>query len=124
MRAPHRVVVIDDAEHIRHLLRVLVDIDDRFEWTGEAANGTDGIALVRDVAPDAVVLDYEMPDIDGVEVLRTIRASGSSAVVVLYTSSEAARPEAMRSGADATFAKGDPLKQVLDAVAALADERT
>ena len=121
MRPRHRVVVIDDHDQIRDLLRIAIGADDRFEWVGGAANGADGVALISREQPDAVILDFEMPDIDGIEVLRTVRADGCTAVVVLYTAADAG-PVALAHGADAAFPKGAPLPKILDVLARLADE--
>lgn len=85
-----RVVVVDDAEDIRHLLRVTLNHDGRFDVVGEAADGLEAITVVSTTQPDLVILDRQMPRLGGLEALPEIRAVAPHAHVVLYT----ARPDA------------------------------
>lgn len=85
-----RVVVVDDAEDIRQLLRVMLTHDGRFDVVGEAADGIEAITVTMATQPDLVILDRQMPRLGGVEALPEIRAVAPSAHVVLYT----AQPDA------------------------------
>jgi DNA-binding NarL/FixJ family response regulator len=121
VRAPDhhliRFVMIDDAEHIRPLVRVHVDDDGRFAWVGEAAAGPEGIDVVVEVRPDAVLCDVQMPGMDGLEVLDTLRRHDPALVVVMYSSDPSVRQQALDHGADAFFEKGDPIPSILDMIA-------
>jgi DNA-binding NarL/FixJ family response regulator len=75
------VLAEDDAAHAA-MLEALLRADGRFEVVGHARNGREAIELVRKLAPDAVVMDIEMPEVDGVEATREI----SSTVPVLAIS--------------------------------------
>jgi two-component system chemotaxis response regulator CheY len=68
----HRIVVAEDDAGFRRLLARLLDTDGRFTVVGEASNGREAIELARKLQPDAVVMDIEMPDVDGVEATRTL----------------------------------------------------
>ena len=70
----HRVLVVDDAVVVRRMLARIVDSDPHLEAVGTAANGRIGLNKLRRCTPDAVVLDLEMPEMDGFEMLREIRA--------------------------------------------------
>ena len=74
-------VIIDDDADIRALIAELLR-QSGFEVT-EAASGTDGLAAVRDVEPDVVTLDLNLPDLDGIEVCRRIREVTDAYVVML-----------------------------------------
>ena len=68
-----RVALADDDEDIRLLLRLAFEADDRFDVVGEAADGAGAIALAADTDPDVLVLDRQMPVLDGVAALPEIR---------------------------------------------------
>ena len=68
----HRIVVAEDDAAFRAALAALLLDDGRFEVVGEAANGREAIELARELSPDAVVMDIEMPDVDGVEATREL----------------------------------------------------
>jgi DNA-binding NarL/FixJ family response regulator len=85
-----RVVIVDDSEDVRLLLRVMLQNDHRFEIVAEAADGFEAIERVGKTQPDLVVLDRQMPRLGGIEALPQIREGAPNAAVVLYT----ARPDA------------------------------
>ncbi len=64
-----RIVAIDDDEDVRELLALLFALDDRFELVGMAGTGQEGIDLVCRLVPDAVVVDLDLPGMDGMAVV-------------------------------------------------------
>ena len=78
----HRIVVAEDDAAFRAALAGLLLADGRFDVVGEAENGREAIELARALRPDAVVMDIEMPDVDGVEATREL----APAVLVLAIS--------------------------------------
>jgi DNA-binding NarL/FixJ family response regulator len=82
--SPIRVLIVDDTEHVRRMLRNMLELDG-FEVVGEAGNGPDGVSLVADAAADVVVIDYKMPEMDGLETAARIRAVRPTQVMILYT---------------------------------------
>jgi DNA-binding NarL/FixJ family response regulator len=68
----HRILVAEDDAAFRAALAALLRADGRFDVVGEAANGREAIELARELRPDAVVMDIEMPDLDGVEATREL----------------------------------------------------
>lgn len=77
-------MLVDDVDHVRRMLRNLLDLDG-FAVVAEAASGAEALASVADADPDVVVLDYSMPDMDGIETARAIRAARPDQVMIMYT---------------------------------------
>lgn len=72
MSSIHRVVLVDDEEPARRILRRTLDADARFRVIGEAASGPQAVELVQQTRPDLAFLDVQMPGLDGFDVLRAI----------------------------------------------------
>jgi DNA-binding NarL/FixJ family response regulator len=86
--APLRVVVAEDDANLRALIESLLEEDGRFIVVGCAATGDDAIRLVDEHHPDIVLMDIAMPNRDGIEATRLIRASDAGQHVVIYTGSD------------------------------------
>lgn len=82
-----RIVLVDDDEQLAELLRVIFELDDRFELVGWARNGLEGIDLVREARPDAVLMDLNMPVMDGIAATRQILEADPTACVIAFTAS-------------------------------------
>ena len=76
-----RVVVADDQALVRGGFRVLVDSAPDLEVAGEAADGTEAVALARKHRPDVVLMDIRMPHLDGLEATRIICAGEDTSTV-------------------------------------------
>lgn len=87
--AKRRVLVVDDSAMMRRLVRETLATDPDFEVVGEAPDGMRGLAAMRDCQPDLTMLDIEMPELDGIGVMRRWALEGIGAVVIV---SSAARP--------------------------------
>ena len=79
-----RLLIVDDTDHVR---RMLVDILalHGFEIVGEAATGQEAVQQARERDPDVVVMDFKMPETDGVEAARQIREQRPDQQVILYS---------------------------------------
>ena len=77
-------MVVDDTDHVRRMLRNMLELDG-FEVVGEAGSGADAVAAVGDADPDVVVVDYKMPEMDGLETAGRIRELRPDQVMILYT---------------------------------------
>jgi CheY-like chemotaxis protein len=82
MTPPFRIVVAEDDESFLEAIALLLEQDDRFVVAGRASNGREAVALTEEVAPDAVVLDIEMPVLDGVEATRRLRETSPDLPIV------------------------------------------
>ncbi len=87
--ARRRVLVVDDSAMMRRLVRETLATDPDFEVVGEAPDGVRALAAMREYQPDLTMLDIEMPELDGIGVMRRWALEGIGAVVIV---SSAARP--------------------------------
>jgi DNA-binding NarL/FixJ family response regulator len=102
-----KVLIVDDQEPFRMAARMVVDITDGFEVVGEAETGEDSVRMAQELAPDLVLMDVNLPGINGLDATRQILA-GSSPVVVLLLSTyeeEEYAPRAAECGAAAYIPK-------------------
>ncbi len=104
---PQRLLIIDDHPLFRRGVMQLVKQVPEFDVVGEASSGQEGIELAQQLDPDMVLLDLNMKDMSGVEVLKVIKASGSDARVVMLTVSDAEADlvASLRAGADGYLLK-------------------
>lgn len=86
---PTTVVIIDDHPSFRASARAILEAEG-FEVVGEAADGASGIAAARRLAPDVLLLDVQLPDMDGFAVCRELNLNGGPPAVVLVSSRDAA----------------------------------
>jgi DNA-binding NarL/FixJ family response regulator len=86
---PVKVLIVDDHPSFRATARLLLE-SEGFEIVGEAADGASGLREARSLAPDLVLLDVQLPDIDGFEVAAQLTSDGGGPVVVLTSSRDEA----------------------------------
>ncbi|THA80747.1 response regulator transcription factor [Streptomyces sp. A0592] len=101
-RPPLRIVVCDDERMVRTALRVILEDEADLEVVGEAATGAEAVPLVRSLAPDVVLMDVRMPEIDGIRATEQILATMAEpprVVVVTTFENDAYVYEALRAGA-------------------------
>jgi DNA-binding NarL/FixJ family response regulator len=101
-----RVLLVDDQELVRAGLRRILATTDDIDVAGECGDGREVPAAVRDHAPDVVLMDIRMKDVDGVEATRRLRADGGPPVLVLTTFDD----DELLSGALRAGAAGFQLK--------------
>jgi CheY-like chemotaxis protein len=81
---PIKVMVVDDTDHVRRMLRNMLELDG-FLVVAEAGTGMGAVDAIADADPDVVVVDYKMPEVDGLETARRIRELRPEQVMILYT---------------------------------------
>ena len=102
-----RVVLADDADDMRFLLRIALETDGRFDVVGDAADGMETLELLESERPDAVVLDMAMPKMDGLEVLAEMKVRGYDSKVLAFSGfNGAVEDEARDLGAADYLRKG------------------
>ena len=103
-----RVVVVDDHPAVRIGLADFLDAQDGFEIVGQAENGAQAVELSRSAQPDVVVMDIRMPELDGIEATRQIKAASPRTGVLLLTAYEEddLASAGRAAGADGFYLKG------------------
>lgn len=103
-----KVLIVDDSRLVRLTIKTILDRAEGFEVVGEAENGREGVDLARELNPDVVTLDIEMPVMNGIECLRRLRILSPAKVIVLSSLTHPASPKAVEArlvGADAVIGK-------------------
>jgi DNA-binding NarL/FixJ family response regulator len=115
---PCRVFIADDVEALRVLWRQLLGEHPDITVVGDAGDGAAALEGVRATRPDVLVLDLSMPRIDGLEVIRTLRAEMPGTKIVVASGFAASRLEALalELGASAYFEKGGTVEELRAAV--------
>jgi two-component system nitrate/nitrite response regulator NarL len=82
---PKQILIIDDNPQIRELVRCFVNSLHGFNICGEAFDGVDGIEKAVGLRPDLIVLDFQMPRLNGIETARVLRENLPDVPIVLFT---------------------------------------
>ncbi len=105
-----RVLIVDDQQPFREAARMVVELTEGFEIAGEAPDGEAAIGAARELQPDLVLMDVNLPGIDGLEATRRILDQADGRIVVVMVSTyEAAEyaPRALEAGAAAYIPKSE-----------------
>jgi DNA-binding NarL/FixJ family response regulator len=115
------VLVCDDVDEIRMLLKLALSRFDDLSVIGEAADGDEAIAKAQELAPDVVLLDVGMPRKSGLEALPEIRACLPAVKVIMLTGFEAGAlwAQARALGASDYIEKGTPMEEIADRIRAV-----
>jgi NarL family two-component system response regulator LiaR len=115
-----RVLVVDDHAVVREGLRTFLRLQEGIDVVGEAGDGVEAVAEAGRLTPDVVLMDLEMPRLDGVEAMQQIRTARSETRVIVLTSfgdDEKLLP-AVRAGAAGYLLKSAPPQEVVRAIRA------
>ena len=112
------VVIADDQDLVREGLRMMLDAEPDIRVVGEASTGKGAIARAHELAPDVVLMDIRMPELDGIEATRRLASAGSSAKVLVLTTFDLDEYvyRAMRAGASGFLLKDATREQLADGV--------
>jgi pilus assembly protein CpaE len=112
------ILIVDDVPQVRRELRTLLPLLDDIEIVGEAENGQSAIELAASLQPDVILMDVEMPIVDGLAATRSIRQQCPQCRIVILSihNDEAVRAQARSAGADDFVDKGAPLAALLQAI--------
>lgn len=120
-----RVVIADDVAQIRRLVARTLDAHEDFEVVGQAADGQEAIARCRDLQPDILILDINMPVMSGFQALPDLRDALPGGLIVVFSGFDARRaePKALELGADAYVEKGTSGAELVERLRALTARR-
>ncbi|MGV9940658.1 response regulator [Streptomyces sp. NPDC003401] len=113
-----RVLVADDQMMVREGFSVLLNAMPGIEVVGEAVNGREAVDRVRELAPDVVLMDIRMPEMNGIEATREIVAADGTAKVLVLTTFDLDEYvyQALRAGASGFLLKDASARQLADGV--------
>lgn len=116
-----RILAVDDHPLLREGIAALVSKQTDMRLVGEASSGRESVELFRQLLPDVVLMDVQMPDMSGIDALIAIRGEFPSAKVIVLTTyaGDALAQRALRAGAQAYVLKGSVRRELLDTIRAV-----
>jgi len=118
---PIRVLIVDDHPVVRQGLRVLLEVQDGIEVTGEAGDGPTALNLAAEQKPDVILLDLKLPGLDGLAVLAELRDTTAKVLVLTSVTDPVAAGRAMREGAAGVLYKDVDPDALVRAIRAVHD---
>ena len=126
MSAPVRVLLCDDSAVVRRIIKTALKTIPDLSIVGEAPNGKEAQSLARSTSPDVIVMDVEMPVMDGIDAVRQLRASGINTPVIMFSSLTSrgaeATMDAIEAGANDFATKPANVGHVQNALKHVRDE--
>lgn len=116
-----RVVLVDDQEMVRAGFRMILESEPGVQVVGVAGDGAAGIRVARECRPDVVLMDIEMPGMDGIAATRVLAAEGQTVVILTTFERDDYILEAIRAGASGFLLKNAPPEELVAAVRIAAD---
>ncbi|HKV11270.1 MAG TPA: response regulator transcription factor [Thermoanaerobaculia bacterium] len=113
-----RILLADDHPVVRDGLAAMLATQPDFEVVGEAGNGAEAVAEAARLRPDVVLMDLEMPDLDGIEAIKRLRAADPSVQVVVLTAFDTDERivGSLQAGAQGYLLKGAPRAEIFAAI--------
>ncbi len=113
-----RILLVDDHFVVRLGLADLLSTEADFDVVGEAADGEEAVRMFLELRPDVVVMDFELPKLDGPEAVAAIRVNDSAACILMLTVSDAEESvwRAVQAGASGYALKSSPREDLVAAV--------
>jgi two-component system invasion response regulator UvrY len=109
------VLIVDDEDSIRKVLHTIFNHGSGFDACGEVGSGAEAIAKTKQLFPNLVVLDFSLPDMNGLQLARKLKAIAPELPIFMLTSDYNAdlEKEALSSGITAVFSKLDDLSTLI-----------
>lgn len=120
-KAGIKVLIADDHDLIRQGLKRIIEFEDDIVITGEADNGEKVLTMLKKYNPDVLLLDRNMPKMDGIEVLKKVKGDNRGTKVIMLTVEKSAKTidEAIEIGADGYLLKESAGTDIVDAIRAV-----
>ncbi|MCP4601962.1 MAG: response regulator [Proteobacteria bacterium] len=126
--APIKVLIVDDDQRTRKGLGALLKTAHltgtdaactQVELVGEAVNGLEALQMVETTSPEIVLMDVQMPEMDGIQAARKIKAKFPDIKIIILTVRSSSRKAALEAGADVFLLKGDATRELVDTIYSL-----
>ena len=117
------MLIVDDSLAVRDGLRSILDPNADMEVVGEAVNGIDAVAIVETLQPDVILMDAQMPGMDGIEATVHIKELLPDTKVLILTVHMGFVDEALAAGADRYLMKDSGRQELLSAIRELGEGR-
>ncbi len=118
MTRPLNILIVDDQFRARRSVRALLSTWTRIAEVREASNGREAVHLVEQLPPDLVLMDVRMPEMDGLQATRQIKARWPQIKVIVLSMYLEHRDAALAAGADAFVSKGEAPDTLLNVLSA------
>jgi CheY-like chemotaxis protein len=122
MDEPLGILIVDDQPRARKSLKALLSTWARVLEMREAGDGREAVRLVEKFEPDLVLMDVRMPELDGLEATKQIKARWPNVKVVVLSMYVENQDDALAAGADAFVGKGEASDALLGVLAAILEE--
>jgi DNA-binding NarL/FixJ family response regulator len=115
---PRRILIADDNEVVRFMVRTLIEHKIGLEVCGEAVDGLDAIHQAKDLRPDLALVDFKMPNLNGLEVASIIKKELPQVRIILFTLYESQIPRTIATAAhiDLVLSKPDGMDKLLKSI--------
>jgi DNA-binding NarL/FixJ family response regulator len=112
---PHRILIVDDNEIVRASIRTCIEKNTDWQVCGEAENGQLAIEGVRNLRPEVVILDWQMPVMNGLDAAREIARIAPETILLMLTLHDigALRQQAIDAGVKEVLSKSDKVSEHL-----------
>ena len=113
-----KLLIVDDLDHVRQGLTTLLPLSEDLEIIGEAANGFEAIGMALGLNPDVVLMDYEMPKLDGIEATKIVKNHNPDIQIVMISIHDTLelKSKAIEVGAAAYENKATPVDELMDKI--------
>ena len=121
-----RIIIVDDHDAIRRGVRQLLETQPYYQVVGEAADGRTGLEIARETRPDIAILDYSIPEINGLDLSHALKREFPRIEILLYTmhDREELIMEVLRAGVRGFVLKSDTERHLIAALDALSIRRS
>jgi DNA-binding NarL/FixJ family response regulator len=124
-KVPKRIMIVDDGQEVRQVIRAVFEARTDYEICGEASNGAEAVEKALELKPDLLLLDVAMPMLNGVEVASVLGGSMPQMPIVLYTmyNEMLGLSLATAVGAKAVISKADGISKLIECVQGLLEPK-
>src|SRR5271156_1849301 len=121
-----RFLIVDDSDLVRQSLRTVLQANPEWEVCGEASNGADGVEIFKELHPNLVIVDFQMPGMNGIDTARRILEIAPAVPIIMFTQHASSELEkhALEAGIRCVVSKTDafPMAGIIEALLGPSDD--